>query len=103
MSTRHFAPTAPDFGNPEFLLRHMQSLMDFYLPQAIDPSGGHYQYFLDDGTIWDHDTRHLVSATRYAVTHSMLWRATGEPRYKDGLAHALRFLADAFCIGPGEG
>ena len=103
MSTRHFAPTAPDFGNPEFLLRHMQSLMDFYLPQAHDPSGGHYQYFLDDGTIWDHDPRHLVSATRYAVTHSMLWRATGEPRYKDGLAHALRFLADAFCIGPGDG
>ena len=63
MNTCRHIPPAPDFAKPEFLLGHMQSLMDFYLPQAIDPSGGHYQYFLDDGTIWDHDTRHLVSTT----------------------------------------
>lgn len=62
----------------------------------MDPSGGMYHFYLDDGTVFDARTRHLVNATRFVVTHAMLYRATGETRYQRGMCHALDFLRTAF-------
>lgn len=56
--------------------------MDFYNGRAIDPSGGMYHYYLDDGTVFDKRTRHLVNATRFVITHAMLFQLTGEARYQ---------------------
>lgn len=86
----------PDFRSPAFLRDHVIKTMDFYLPVATDPSGGMYHYFLDDGTVYDKRRRHLVSATRFVITHAMLYRLTGEPRYEAGMRHALQFVRDAF-------
>jgi hypothetical protein len=72
----------PDFRSPDFLRAHIRQTMAFYDPVATDASGGMYHFFLDDGTVYDTRTRHLVSATRFVVTHAMLYRTTGEPRYQ---------------------
>ena len=56
-------PDSPDFRSPAFLRQHISWVMDFYSGRAIDPSGGMYHYFLDDGTVFDARTRHLVNAT----------------------------------------
>ena len=55
----------PDFHSPETLLAHIAHTMQFYHPRCIDPSGGFYHFFLDDGTVYDEHTRHLVSSTRF--------------------------------------
>ena len=86
----------PDFRSRSFLRQHLQDTMAFYDPVATDPSGGMYHFFLDDGTVYDTRTRHLVSATRFVVTHAMLYRATSEARYQAGMRHALQFLRTAF-------
>ena len=96
------AALPPDFRSPDFLRDHMRQTMAFYDPVAIDPSGGMYQFFLDDGTVYDKRTRHLVSATRFVVTHALLWQVTGDPQYRERMAHAVRFLRAAF-LDPATG
>jgi len=89
-------PTLPDFRSPRFLADHALWIMGFYGDRAIDPSGGMYHFFLDDGTVYDRRTRHLVSATRFVVTHAIAHVLSGEERYRRGAAHALAFVRDAF-------
>jgi len=55
----------PDFRSPAMLTAHIADTMKFYHPHCIDPSGGFYQFFMDDGAIYDRTTRHLVSSTYY--------------------------------------
>lgn len=77
----------------------MRWIMDFYQPRAIDPSGGMFQFFLDDGTVYDRSSRHLVSAARFCVTHAMLCRVDRGAALDDdriGLHHAHNFLRRAF-------
>ena len=89
-------PAAPDFRSPVFLRQHILWIMDFYMPRATDPSGGMFHYFLDDGTVFDKRTRHLVSAARFVITHAMLYKLTGEARHQVGVRHAVEFLRQAF-------
>jgi len=82
----------PNFRSKLVLLEHAQHSMRFYHPRAIDPSGGLYHYFMDDGTVYDTRHRHLVSSTRFVFTYAMAYRQFHEPGYLDGLKHALSFL-----------
>ena len=91
-----------DFRSPDFLRGHIRQTMAFYDPVATDPSGGMYHFFLDDGTVYDERTRHLVSATRFVVTHALLWQLTGEEPYRERMAHAVRFLRAVF-LDPATG
>ena len=70
-------PPYPDFRSAAFLRQHLRDTMAFYDPVATDASGGQYHFFLDDGTVYNAHSRHLVSATRFVVTHAMLYRTTG--------------------------
>jgi glucose-6-phosphate isomerase len=92
--------------------------MSFYGPQSIDPSGGMYHYYLDDGTVYDRQTRHLVSAARFVVTCTIASRLrgvdgdgggdvggdaggdvgvhVGVDEYAARAAHALRFIDAGF-------
>ena len=85
----------PDFRSRAVLLAHAQHSMSFYHPRAIDPSGGLYHFFKDDGTVYDAHQRHLVSSTRFVFTYAMAYRHFGDATYLDGLKHAVRFLREA--------
>lgn len=95
-------PPAPDFRSPAFLRQHIRWIMDFYADRAIDPSGGMYHFYLDDGTVYDKRTRHLVNATRFIITHAMLYVLTREKRFQDGVRHGVDFLRKAF-LDPATG
>jgi mannose/cellobiose epimerase-like protein (N-acyl-D-glucosamine 2-epimerase family) len=86
----------PTFGDRAFLRDHALWVMRFYGEQAIDPSGGLFHYFLDDGRVYDRVQRHLVSATRFVVTHALAFELSGLPAYRERCAHALHFLQQAF-------
>ena len=89
-------PPSPDFRSSDFLRQHMHWIMDFYNRRAFDPTGGMYHFYLDDGTVYDAHTRHLVSATRFVVTNAMLYRESGEAPYLSNTRHAVDFVRDAF-------
>ena len=82
----------PDFRSRDFLLGHIQHTMSFYHPRAIDPRGGFYHFFKEDGTIYDAVTRQLVSSTRFLFTYSMAYQHFREPGYLEGVKHGADFL-----------
>ncbi|MES2127328.1 MAG: AGE family epimerase/isomerase [Pseudomonadota bacterium] len=85
----------PNFRSPSVLLDHARHSMAFYHPRAIDPAGGMFHFFKDDGTVYDTRHRHLVSSTRFVFTYSMAYRQFQDPAYLAGAEHALRFVREA--------
>ncbi len=84
----------PDFRSKAMLEKHILHTMHFYHPRAFDPSGGFYHFFLDDGTVYDHATRHLVSSTRFIFNYAMAYRHFGGDDYQAALRHGVAFLRD---------
>jgi len=85
-------PTRPDFESPAFLSAHVEDILAFYEPVAFDSDGGFFHFFLDDGTVYDSDTRHLVSSTRFVFNYANAYLRTGRAHYRDWAAHGLRYL-----------
>lgn len=81
-------PAIPDFSSPDFLRHHIQTILDFYAPKVRANDGGFHQCFLDDGSVYDENMRHLVSSTRFVFNYatasktdstskSLLWATDG--------------------------
>jgi len=83
----------PDFESAAFLRSHVDSILAFYEPEAFDPAGGFFHHFLDDGSIYDRDTRHLVSSTRFVFNYANAFLETGRSHYRDWAAHGLSYLS----------
>jgi mannose/cellobiose epimerase-like protein (N-acyl-D-glucosamine 2-epimerase family) len=84
----------PDFRSEEFLRSHVDRTLAFYHPRCIDPAGGFFQYFKDDGTVYDRSHRHLVSSTRFVFDYAMAYREFKEASYLEAVFHGLRYLRD---------
>ena len=87
-------PPTPDFRSPEFLRSHIARTMAFYHPHALDPAGGFFHYFRDDGSVYDASHRHLVSSTRFVFNHAMAARLFGMPCDVEAARHGLRYLRE---------
>ncbi len=84
----------PDFRNRDFLLDHIRHTMAFYHPRAIDPRGGFFHFFRDDGSVYDPNTRHLVSSTRFVFNYAMAYRRFGDAAYLRAVEHGTAFLRE---------
>ncbi len=82
----------PNFRLSSVLLAHVRHTMAFYDPRCVDPSGGFYHFYKDDGTIYDKHTRHLVSSTRFIFNHAMAYRHFDQPEYQQRVRHGIDFL-----------
>ena len=83
----------PKFKDRDFLIDHIQSIMDFYHPNCIDSEkGGFYQHFKDDGTIYDAKTKHLVSSTRFIFNYSMASINLKNDEYFNLVKHGIDYL-----------
>jgi mannose/cellobiose epimerase-like protein (N-acyl-D-glucosamine 2-epimerase family) len=95
-------PAPPDFRSPDVLRAHITQTLDFYEPRCVDPSGGFFHFFKDDGQVYDRHTRHLVSSTRFVFNHAMGWRHAHRTGYLERVRHGLAFLDQAHAM-PGGG
>ncbi|MCX7512941.1 AGE family epimerase/isomerase [Frateuria hangzhouensis] len=84
--------TLPDFRSEHFLRDHIARTMAFYHPRAIDPAGGFFQYFKDDGTIYDRSHRHLVSSTRFVFNYALAAIEFEDPDYLEAARHGLHYV-----------
>jgi len=92
-------PEHPDFRSPGFLRAHIAHTMAFYHPRCIDPAGGFFHYFRDDGTVYDRGHRHLVSSTRFVFNYATASRefpedAALQAQYLEAVHHGLAYLRD---------
>jgi mannose/cellobiose epimerase-like protein (N-acyl-D-glucosamine 2-epimerase family) len=82
------------FQSPEFLKDHIFSIMEFYYPRCIDHiNEGYYNCYLDDGTICDYETKHLVGTTRFIYNFSIASILDKNARWsREALVYGLEFL-----------
>ncbi|SEL04376.1 Mannose or cellobiose epimerase, N-acyl-D-glucosamine 2-epimerase family [Pseudoxanthomonas sp. GM95] len=86
--------TEPDFRSTDFLRAHIAQTLAFYHPRDLDPRGGFFQYFKDDGTVYDAGHRHLVSSTRFVFNYAMAFGEFKNPEYFAKVLHGLRYLRE---------
>lgn len=84
----------PNFESPEFLGQHIQTILDFYEPRVVAEDGGYYQCFLDDGELFDRDSRQLVGSARFVVNYAMAYREKGDAHYLAWARWGLTYLQD---------
>jgi mannose/cellobiose epimerase-like protein (N-acyl-D-glucosamine 2-epimerase family) len=82
----------PDFRSREFLLGHVRHTLSFYDPRAIDPQGGFYHCFMNDGTVFDRGLRTLVASCRFVFNYAKAYRQFGNPEYLSWARHGVEFL-----------
>jgi len=83
---------APDFNSRSFLIKHIDSILEFYETNVDDPNGGFYQNFKDDGQRYDQDIRHLVSSTRFIYNYARTYIQFGREIDLDRVSSGLSFL-----------
>lgn len=85
-------PAKPDFASADFLNQHVKSILAFYEPNVRASDGGFHQCFLDDGSVYDSTTRHLVSSTRFVFNYATAYRLYGTEHYRDWANEGLSYL-----------
>ena len=80
------------FGDREFLLGHIRSILDFYEPNVVDPSGGFFQNFMDDGAVFNGGQRHLVSSCRMVFNYCKAHELFGEEKYLQHAQHGIDYI-----------
>ena len=87
----------PALRSREFLLEQIRHALSFYLPQALDRSGGFFQHLNDDGSIANPRARHLASSARFVSNYSVAARLLGDEQYRHAAEHGLNFLQQGHC------
>jgi mannose/cellobiose epimerase-like protein (N-acyl-D-glucosamine 2-epimerase family) len=68
--------------------------MAFYQAGALDPAGGFFHYFRDDGSVYDRSHRHLVSSTRFVFNYAMAAHEFGDEEWLQRARHGLNYLRE---------
>ena len=85
----------PDFESANFLNDHLSKTLAFYEDIVVDPKGGFFHSFEDDGRIYDHGLKHLVSSCRFIFDYALAYRERGEERHRQKAEHGLAYLESA--------
>jgi mannose/cellobiose epimerase-like protein (N-acyl-D-glucosamine 2-epimerase family) len=83
-----------NYRSREYLVAHIKSILDFYDPNIVDPSGGFFQNFKDDGSVFNEEERHLVSSTRMVINYCRAYELFGEEAYRRRALHGIQFVND---------
>lgn len=81
-----------NFYDTDFLIGHMRKILGFYDPIAIDPTGGFYQNYYDNGDHFSPEFRQLVSSTRMIYNYAMASQFFGREEYRKNALHGLDYL-----------
>ena len=72
----------------------MRHSMKFFSPErAIDKSGGYFHFFAEDGSIFDADTKVLVTQARFIFSLSVAAEHLKDPKYLRAVEHGVTYLA----------
>lgn len=81
-----------DKRSREFILDHMESSMQFFHPHCIDPAGGFYHFFGEDGSVYDKTTRVLVTEARFVFSFAVAYQHLKKEEYLAAVRHGVAFL-----------
>lgn len=83
---------AVNFCSREFLLGHIRHTLSFYDQYGLDPTGGFFHCFKNDGRVYDPSTRTLVASCRYVFNYAKAFKQFSDPEHLSRMQHGLNFL-----------
>lgn len=86
---------APSLLSHHGLRLHLRRIIDFYHPRCIDPCGGYFGFFREDGTVHEAQTRHLVGTSRAIINYAFASLKFGDADYISAIRHGIAFLRTA--------
>lgn len=81
-----------NFRSREFLLEHIESSMKFFHPHCINPSGGFFHFFKEDGTIYNNTTHVLVTQARFVFSYAVAYQHLHKAEYLAAVRHGVAYL-----------
>ena len=81
-----------NFRSRGFLLGHIRDTLAFYDPRVVDPAGGFFHCFMNDGRVFDPATRTLVASCRFVFNYAKAFRRFGKPDYLEWVRHGIAYL-----------
>lgn len=81
-----------NFYSSDFLTTHMAQILKFYDPVVVDRSGGYFQNFYDDGSVFDTDYKQLVSSARIIINYALGGQFFNRSDYFEIARHGLDYL-----------
>lgn len=83
------------FRSAEFVRGQIEKVVNFYHPRCIDPTGGFFQFFRSDGSVYQPEMRHLVSSTRCIFNYAMAYQQFKMPSHLEAISHGVNYLRAA--------
>ena len=83
-----------NYRGRDFLLKQISNTLAFYDPRAVDPAGGFYHCYLNNGEIFDPGLRTLVASCRFVFNYAKAYRQFGKAEYRANVLHGLRYLRE---------
>ena len=81
-----------DFRNRDFLLQHIRHTLSFYDKRVVDPLGGFFHCFMNNGDVFNPGLRTLVASCRFVFNYAMAFRQFGNEEYKQHVIHGVDYL-----------
>ena len=82
-----------EFYSAVFIWQHCRDILGFYDPRVIDATGGYFQNYYDDGSLFAPEFRQLVSSTRIIVNYARASRELASNNGQTELAEKYRAYA----------
>lgn len=84
-----------DFRSRQYLRQHIADIVGFYHPACLDKMyGGFINQMLDDGTIFDRMTKHLVGTCRFTYNYALASIVLDSGEYRAAAVHGVAFLRE---------
>lgn len=81
-----------EFYNKKFIAGHCQDILTFYNDRVIDTTGGYFQNYHNDGTLFNEKFRHLVSSARIVINYSLTGKFFKNSEYINIAQHGLDYV-----------
>lgn len=83
-----------NFMSGEFLISQIRNIMGFYDSRCIDSTGGFYHCYMNNGDVFDTETRTLVASCRFIINYCHMYRLFNEEHDRERILHGLAFLRE---------
>ena len=81
-----------DYRSRDFLIRQIRDTLAFYDPRALDPRGGFFHCFMNNGEVFDPGLRTLVASCRFVFNYAKAYQRFAHPEYLARVRHGLAYL-----------
>lgn len=91
---RGFVSYPINYRSRDFLLKQISNTLAFYDPRVLDPAGGFYHCYMNNGEVFDPGLRTLVASCRFIFNYAKAYLQFGKAEYKAHVLHGLRYLRE---------